>query len=155
MALRSAVEGVMQLLKARNQAKQMTRSTNQTTIQATGNNPLKFSPTPEDALRIMFGGKTRSYLDAQAALAQTFDDLKSHQLKTYAALQHAVSRLVGGPRSRDHCARRRSEQGAGSLLSPRRRRKLWDAYRARWDAQMLPRKRRSDRGLHAAFRRLL
>lgn len=136
MALRSAIEGVMQLLKARNQAKQITRSTSQTTIEAIGNNPLKFSPTPEDALRIMFGGKSRSYLDAQATLAQTFDDLKSHQLKTYAALQHAVSRLVAelDPAiiMRDFDKSKR-----GSLLSSKKA-SLWDDYRARWDAHMLP-----------------
>ena len=42
----------MQLLQARNEAKRFTRSTSQTTIQATENNPLKFSPTVEDAMRI-------------------------------------------------------------------------------------------------------
>jgi type VI secretion system protein ImpI len=136
MALRSAVEGVMQLLKARSQAKQITRSTSQTMIEATGNNPLKFSPTPEDALRIMFGGKSRSYLDAQATLAQTFDDLKSHQLKTYAALQHAVSRLVN---DLDPAIIERDfdKSKGGSLLSSKKA-TLWDDYRARWDTHMLP-----------------
>lgn len=136
MALRSAVEGVMQLLKARNQAKQITRSISQTTIEATGNNPLKFSPTPEDALLIMFGSKSRSYLDAQAALTQTFDDLKSHQLKTYAALQHAVSRLVSGL-DPAIIARDLEQNGGMSLLSSKKA-KLWDDYQARWDAHMLP-----------------
>ena len=136
MALRSAVEGVMQLLKARNQAKQITRSTSQTTIEATGNNPLKFSPTPEDALRIMFGSKSRSYLDAQATLTQTFDDLKSHQLKTYAALQHAVSRLVSG--LDPAIIARDLEQNRGTFLLSSKKGKLWDDYRAGWDAHMLP-----------------
>ena len=45
----------MQLLNARLQAKRLARSSNQTMIQALDNNPLKFSPTAEDALRIMFG----------------------------------------------------------------------------------------------------
>jgi type VI secretion system protein ImpI len=136
MALRLAVEGVMQLLKARSQAKQITRSTSQTMIEATGNNPLKFSPTPEDALRIMFGGKSRSYLDAQAALAQTFDDLKSHQLKTYAALQHAVSRLVNDL-DPTIIERDFDKSKGGSLLSSKKA-TLWDDYRARWDTHMLP-----------------
>jgi type VI secretion system protein ImpI len=136
MALRSSVEGVMQLLKARNQAKQMTRSSSHTTIQATGNNPLKFSPTAQDALRIMFSGKTRGYLDAQTALQQTFVDLQSHQLRTYAALQHALMRLTAGldPAT---IARDVENKKAGSFLTSKKARN-WDAYQARWTAQMLP-----------------
>jgi len=136
MTFRTIVEGAMQLLKARYQAKQLTRSASHTMIEATGNNPLKFSPTPEDALRIMFGGKNRSYLDAQATFAQTFDDLKSHQLKTYAALQHAVSRLV---KDLDPAiiARDFDKRKSGSLLSSKKA-MLWDDYRARWDSHMLP-----------------
>lgn len=135
-ALRLAVEGAMQLLKARNQAKQIARSTSQTTIEATGNNPLKFSPTPEDALRIMFTSRSESYLDAEAALTQTFHDLRSHQLKTYAALQHAVSRLVSA--IDPAIIARDLEQNGGKSLLTSKKAKLWDDYRARWDAQMLP-----------------
>ena len=89
-----SVSSLMLLLQARNEAKRLTRSTSQTTIQATENNPLKFSPTAEDAMRILFGPKTHSYLDASRAFTQGFDDLKSHQLKTYMAMQHAVTMLV-------------------------------------------------------------
>ena len=92
--LRITVENLMDLLQARHQAKQMTRSANQTTIQAVENNPLKFSPTAEEAMRILFGPATRSYLDARGAFVQGFGDLKSHQLKTYMAMQHAVGQLV-------------------------------------------------------------
>jgi type VI secretion system protein ImpI len=136
IAFRTAVEGAMQLLKARNQAKQLTRSASHTMIEATGNNPLKFSPSPEDAMRIMFGGKSRSYLDARATFAQTFDDLKSHQLKTYAALQHAVTRLVNDL-DPSIIASDFDKRKGGSLLSSKKA-MLWEDYRARWDAHMLP-----------------
>lgn len=136
IAFRTAVEGAMQLLKARNQAKQLTRSASHTMIEATGNNPLKFSPSPEEAMRIMFGGKSRSYLDARATFAQTFDDLKSHQLKTYAALQHAVSRLVNDLDPAIIASDFEKRKG-GSLLSSKKA-MLWEDYRARWDAHMLP-----------------
>ena len=45
----------MQLLNARQQAKRLARSSSHTGIEAFDNNPLKFSPTAEDAIRIMFG----------------------------------------------------------------------------------------------------
>ena len=83
-----------QLLEARQHAKRLARSSNQTMIQAVDNNPLKFAPTAEEAMRIMFGTKTRSYLDAKVALNQSFDDVKKHQIKTYAAMQHALKALL-------------------------------------------------------------
>ena len=92
--MRLVVDNVMQLLNARVQAKRLTRSSQHTMIQAIDNNPLKFSPTAEDALRIMFGPPTRSYLDARRAIEQGFEDLKSHQIKTYSAMQHALTALL-------------------------------------------------------------
>ena len=129
--MRVSVSSLMQLLQARNEAKRFTRSTSQTTIQATENNPLKFSPTVEDAMRILFGPKTHSYLDARRAFAQGFDDLKSHQLKTYMAMQHAVTRLVA---DLDPAAITRDIETDDSIIDKVRSRKsrLWDAFLIRW-----------------------
>jgi type VI secretion system protein ImpI len=129
--MRIAVTSLMSLLHARNEAKRLTRSSSHTTIQATENNPLKFSPTPEDAMRILFGPKTHSYMGARQAFEQGFNDLKLHQLKTYAAMQHAVSMLI---RDLDPVAIARDvEEREGMLdkLRPRKRR-LWDAFVSKW-----------------------
>ncbi|MEW6643197.1 MAG: type VI secretion system-associated FHA domain protein TagH [Pseudomonadota bacterium] len=135
--LRITVESLMALLQARHQAKQMTRSTSQTTIQAIENNPLKFSPTPEDALRILFGPPTRSYLDARSAFLQGFGDLKSHQLKTYMAMQHAVARLI---EDIDPAAIAREAGGGdgsgGSSWFGANKGKLWDAFLLRWKSHL-------------------
>ena len=129
------VNGLMQLLQARNEAKRLARSTSQTTIQATENNPLKFSPTAEDAIQILFGPKTRSYLDARAAFAQGFDDLKSHQLKTYMAMQHAVTKLVADI---DPAMITKELDAHDSFIDKMRSRKsrLWDAFLVRWKASL-------------------
>jgi type VI secretion system protein ImpI len=131
--MRVSVSSLMQLLQARNEAKRFTRSTSQTTIQAIENNPLKFSPTVEDAIRIMFGPKTHSYLDARRAFAQGFDDLKSHQLKTYMAMQHAVTMLVAGL---DPTLILKDLEAHDSIIDKVRSRKsrLWDAFLIRWNA---------------------
>ena len=133
--LRITVESLMVLLQARNQAKKLTRSTNQTMIQAAENNPLKFCPTPEDAMRILFGPATRSYLDARGAFTQGFDDLKSHQLKTYMAMQHAVTRLIAdiAPEAIAHDIQ--DPPGITSWLRSRKSR-LWDAFALRWNAHL-------------------
>ena len=130
---RLVIEGTMQLLNARQQAKRLARSSSHTVIEAFDNNPLKFSPTAEDALRILFGPATRSYLDAYSALAQSFDDLKSHQVKTYAAMQHALMALTQDldPQAIE---RESGDHGLAALVGSRKAR-LWDAYVARWQAK--------------------
>ena len=135
LLMRLMVDNVMQLLNARVQAKRLARTSNHTLVQAFDNNPLKFAPTAEEALRIMFGPPTRSYLDARRALEQGFGDLKSHQIKTYSAMQHALTLLLADldPQSID----RDTDAGRGiAALVTSRKAKLWDAYVARWQAQV-------------------
>jgi type VI secretion system protein ImpI len=129
--LRITVGNLMALLHARNEAKRLTRSAAQTTIQATENNPLKFAPTPEEAMRILFGPETPSYLEAGRAFEQSFNDLKSHQLKTYAAMQHAISALIA---DLDPAAIVQDVEGDAGLLERLRSRKgrFWDAFLMRW-----------------------
>ena len=152
--MRVTVISLMQLLQARNEAKRLARSTSQTTIQATENNPLKFSPTAEDAMRILFGPKTRSYLDAQSAFAQGFDDLKSHQLKTYMAMQHAVTKLVAGV---DPAIITKELEAHDSIVDKMRLPEKPSLGRvpSPLEGQFGKRQRCGDRRLHAAFLGLL
>src|SRR6185369_4074916 len=115
-------ENTRQLLEARQQAKRLTRSSNQTTVQALNNNPLKFAPTAEDALRIMFGPPIQSYLNALHAFAQSFDDLKSHQVKTLSAMQHALRKLLADldPDVIDKTSK--DDRGLANVLGSRRAR---------------------------------
>ena len=133
--LRLLAENLMQLLSARQQAKRLARSSSHTIVQATDNNPLKFSPSAPDALGIMFGPKSAGYLDAQRAIAQAFEDLKAHQIKTYSAMQHALSKIMVDLDPK--MIERETDGGAGmgGLLQPRKA-KLWDAYKARWEAKV-------------------
>jgi type VI secretion system protein ImpI len=123
-----------QLLDARRQAKRLARSSNQTMIQALDNNPLKFSPTAEDALRLMFGPSTRSYLDARRAFAQGFGDLKTHQVKTFSAMQHALKLLLGefDPDVIENALT--GDRVLAGVVGSRKAR-LWDIYLARWQAR--------------------
>jgi type VI secretion system protein ImpI len=131
--IRLLTENTRQLLEGRQQAKRLTRSTSQTTIQALNNNPLKFAPTAEDALRIMFGPPTRSYLDARRAFTQSFDDLKSHQVRMLSAMQHALRELLAeiDPDVIDKASK--NDRSFANILGSRRAR-LWDIYSTRWRA---------------------
>jgi len=135
-----------QLLLARAESKRVARSTSQTMIQAVGNNPLKFSPTVEDALRLMFGKPTGGYLDARRAFEDSFKDLKTHQVKTYSAMQHALRMLVEDLDPQAVSETVDTDRGLGALVGSRKA-KLWDAYVARWEAKTAP----HDDGLVDAF----
>lgn len=144
--MKIVAEDVKQLLHARLEAKRLARSANQTTIEAVDNNPLKFSPTARDALRLMFGLPTPSYLAAAPALRQSFDDLKRHQLDTLAAMQGAVKMLVEDLDPDDIEKAVEPDRGLSALIASRKA-KLWDAYVARWRAKA----HRHDDGLIGAF----
>jgi type VI secretion system protein ImpI len=146
MLMRLVVENLRQLLNARLEAKRLARSANQTMVQALDNNPLKFSPTAEDAMRIMFGPPTRSYLDAPRALQQSFDDIKTHQLKTYTAMQQALGMLISEFDPKTIEQETDADRGLAAVVGSRKAR-LWDAYVARWQAQT----RRHDDGLVDVF----
>jgi len=132
--LRIVVDNLSQLLNARGQAKRMIRTSHHTVIQATENNPLKFSPSAEEALRVMFGPPTRSYLDAQQALQRGFEDVKTHQIKTYAAMQHALAALLAELDPQRIDQETEADRGVAAVLTSRKA-KLWDAYVARWQAK--------------------
>jgi type VI secretion system protein ImpI len=144
--LRLATDNMRQLLEARQQAKRLARSANQTTVQAINNNALKFAPSAEDALRIMFGVQGPSYLDAERAFAQGFDDLKRHQIKTYAAMQRAVTLLMKDVDPAAIEAASGSDRGLAGMVGSRKAR-LWDVYVARWQARVA----RHDHGMLETF----
>jgi type VI secretion system protein ImpI len=132
--VRSTVVEMMQLLSARNEARRLARNPNQTVVSAADNNPLKFAPTPEDAMRILFGPPTRSYLDARRAIAQGFSDIKSHHVLTYSAMQAAVRRLAAELDPAEIEKALPAAAGIGERLGSQKAR-LWDFYTTRWEAK--------------------
>jgi type VI secretion system protein ImpI len=132
--MRLVADNMRQLLEARQAAKRLSRSSNQTMIQALNNNPLKFSTSTEEALARMLGPQMKSYLDARHALAQSFEDLKSHQIKTFSAMQQAL-RLTLGEFDPDVIENAlTADRGFAAVVGSRKAR-LWDIYVARWRAR--------------------
>ena len=86
-------------------------------------------------MRILFGPPTRSYLDAQRAFAQGFNDLKSHQLKTYMAMQYAVRELIAGIDPTLMARELELQRGARSFFGTNKS-KLWDEFLTRWKAHL-------------------
>ncbi|MCE7028376.1 type VI secretion system-associated FHA domain protein TagH [Jiella avicenniae] len=125
--------GVGDLLKMRAKAKTLTRSADRTTIEAIGNNPLKFSPTAEAALARMFGGGERGYLSARESFEEAFRDLSEHELITFAAMQKALKRLIDDLSPESVMARVPT-----SVVPYSRKAQAWDVFVNRWDAKTEP-----------------
>jgi type VI secretion system protein ImpI len=132
--LTASIDDLRGMLQMRAQAKGMVRSSDQTTIQAFENNPLKFTPTAEEALRKMLGPNNRSYLPAVEAIQQAFSDLKAHQMNTYGAMQQALKMVVD---DLDPAAIERAAGADGNLggLLTNKKAKLWETYVTRWKAK--------------------
>jgi type VI secretion system protein ImpI len=127
--LRILVEELTQLLKARAAAKVLARSGSRTMIGATDNNPLKFIPRPEEAIEIMFGRRRAGYLDARRSVQDSFDDIKTHELATYAAMQKALARLL-----EDLSPEAIEKKVSGAAFGSRKSR-AWDTFVATWEAK--------------------
>ncbi len=146
LALRLTAQNLQTLLSSRAESKTLMRSSSRTMIRSMNNNPLKFTGTVEEALTIMLGPPTRQYLNLQATLEESFQDLKTHQLLTYGAMQGALDALFDdlAPDRIDRSAP--AERGLGALVVSRKA-KLWDLYVERWRAKA----KRSDGRLFEAF----
>ena len=134
LLVKFVASSLTQLLAARAETKRMARSANHTMIQPQENNPLKFAPTVEEALQLMFGARTSGFLDAQHSFQESFRDLNAHQIKTFSAMQHAV-RMLAEDLDPDAISETvEADRGIGSLVGSRKA-KLWDAYVTRWQAK--------------------
>jgi type VI secretion system protein ImpI len=130
--MRITSANLMQLLNARAAAKTLARSTERTMIQKTDNNPLKFMPSAEEAVRVMLSGNQTSYLDGRQAFERAFGDLQVHQMATYTAMQQALKALL------EDLEPKAVESSAGSSkpsLLGSNKAKAWETFSARWEAK--------------------
>jgi type VI secretion system protein ImpI len=129
--LRTVVEELAILLKARAAAKLMAKSGNRTMISAVDNNPLKFVPRPEEVLEIMFAHRA-GYLDARRSINEAFQDLKTHEFATYAAMQKALARLL------EDLSPEAIEQKVSSSAFASRKSRAWETFVTTWEAKEKP-----------------
>lgn len=127
--LRSVVDELALLLKARAAAKVLAKSTHRTMVSATDNNPLKFVPGSDEILEIMFARRRAGYLDARRSIEDAFHDLKTHEFATYAAMQAALSRLL------DDFSPDAIEKKLPPSSFTSKKTRAWDVFVATWEAK--------------------
>ena len=86
-------QGVVETLATRSLVKSEFRL-QQTMIRPVDNNPLKFSPSGSEALKIMMLADSAAYMSAPKAVDEGFKDIQAHQLAMMSGIQAAFSHLL-------------------------------------------------------------
>ncbi len=147
--LRLTATHLIQMIASRTETKSLIRSANHTMYRPAENNPLKFSADADHALELMFGPPNRVYLKPSAAVAEAFDDLKTHNMLVFGAMQAALDGLFEDLAPDKVEAATPQEKGIVGMVASRKAR-LWDAFTERWRSMT----KRSDGRLNDAFMNL-
>lgn len=126
--IRATVDGLQGVMRSRALIKSQLRLS-QTTIQAVGNNPLKFMPTVQDALEHLFYDHAEGYLGPVGAVEDALRDLRAHETAMVKAMQVAFRDLLDRlePEYLEEKFQRSAKRGG--LLSSSGKAKYWDLYR--------------------------
>ncbi len=132
--LRLMVGGLMELLRERSHMKDTFRLP-QTVMQAAQNNPLKFSPSVDEALRYLLNDRNEgSYLSAEDAVKAGFRDVRQHEQALVKAMLQAVEDYVD--RFDPEELKSRFDKGLkrGGLLAGSNKLKYWELYEESYHA---------------------
>lgn len=91
--LKAMIIGLREILMTRTSIKSEFRI-DQTMINKGGNNPLKFSVSPEQAIEAMVKPTAKGYLPADQATAQALDDIKAHEVAMVTGMEAALKGVL-------------------------------------------------------------
>jgi type VI secretion system FHA domain protein len=125
--VRAAVEGVRDIMSTRALVKSEFR-VDQTVLRRADNNQVKFAPDTQRCLAAMVGAAPPGFLPGPAAMQQSMDDIKLHELALVAAL-NSVFADMGQQLDPDAIMRRaRQETGLSAMMPYAREAKCWAIY---------------------------
>jgi type VI secretion system protein len=124
---REVVQGLMEVLMARASLKSEFRMM-LTTIRPVENNPLKFSPSVDDAMRNLFMSRGGGYLSPIESVREGFEDIKNHQMAMVAGMQAAFRDMM--ERLKPESFEKNNKGGGvrGALMPTSRKSHAWEAY---------------------------
>jgi type VI secretion system FHA domain protein len=125
--LREAVQGTLDLLRARGLTKSEMRA-DVTMIMAQDNNPLKFSPTVEAALTHLLSSPVHGFMPPLRAMKDAYDDLRAHQLGFLAGMRAALEEVLARFAPQELAKRMTEQSMLDDLLPMNRKAKLWDLF---------------------------
>ncbi len=125
---RVLVSGTQDVLRTRTSIKSEFRIA-QTMIAPRGNNPLKFSASPDEAIRSMVKPSAAGYLDGPVAARQAMDDIRAHEVAMMTGMEAAMKGLLARFSPETLEANIQSGGGIGDALKGKKAR-YWEAFEA-------------------------
>ena len=129
--LRVVVDGVMDVLRARERIKDEFRM-RMTTFKPADNNPLKFSANVDDALYNLLVKRNAAYLGPVAAFEDGFQDIRNHQVAMLAGMRVAYDTFLKSFDPEQLQERFDKHGKRGGLLAGPAKMRYWDQYRERF-----------------------
>ena len=129
---RAMADGMTHLLRTRAAEKQKVRIA-QTIVGSNNVNPLKFAVSAEEAVSALVAARGAGYLDPDDSIDEAFRDLVDHQMRTWAALQAALRRMID---KFDPAAIEKELEDTGlleTLIAGGQSAKLWQLYQERYE----------------------
>jgi len=124
--MRTFIIGLREILMTRTSIKSEFRI-EQTMISAGGNNPLKFSISPEQAIEAMIKPRARGYLDAEAAAEEALRDIKAHEIAMVTGMEAALKGVLAKLDPKLLESQIEKKGGLGGLLRNKKA-QYWDVY---------------------------
>ena len=130
--LHVVADGVMEVLRARAEIKNTFRLP-VTIIQRSENNPLKFAPTPDEAIQRILAPNGPAFLSGSAAFQDAFEDIRCHQMAMLAGVRAAFESLLVhfNPDRFEHEA-----DGGAKRAAFGGKGRYWDRYREHFEELM-------------------
>ncbi|MQQ10113.1 type VI secretion system-associated FHA domain protein TagH [Epibacterium sp. SM1979] len=124
--MKTLITGLREILMTRTTIKSEFRI-EQTMISAGGNNPLKFSITPEQAIEAMVRPTTKGYLSPESAAHQALEDIKAHEVAMVTGMEAALKGVLArlDPKSLEA---QFEQRGRMSGLLRGKKAQYWDVY---------------------------
>lgn len=125
-----AVDAMMDVLRARAELKNSFRLP-ATLIQRSENNPLKFAPTAQEAVRRLLAPPDNGFLAGHAALVDAADDIRHHQMAMLAGVRSAFDSLLA---QFDPARIEQEAEGGARRLPLGGRPRHWERYKEQFEA---------------------
>lgn len=124
--LKSMITGLREILMTRTSIKSEFRI-EQTMVNVGGNNPLKFSVSPEQAIEAMVKPTARGYLPSEAAATQALEDIKAHEIAMMTGMEAALKGVLAKLDPALLTSRIEARGGFGGFLKNRKA-QYWETY---------------------------
>ncbi|MFC0396982.1 type VI secretion system-associated FHA domain protein TagH [Paraburkholderia rhizosphaerae] len=124
------IDGLMDVLRARAELKNSFRLP-ATLIQRAENNPLKFAPNADEAVKKLLAPPNSAFLSGSAALNDAVSDIRNHQMAMLAGVRSAFQSLL----AQFDPARIEHETGGSARRLPfGQGQRNWERYKEQFDA---------------------